>query len=129
MAGSRLDAYIPAMSLWWFRLAAALCFLGVALGAFGAHGLRVTLEANNMVEAWNKAVLYHLIHSVALVALALHGGATRPASLLLCAGIVFFSGSLYLMALFGARWLWPVTPIGGACFLAGWLWLIIAPPR
>ena len=85
-----------------FRIAAALCFLAVALGAFGA---------------------------VALVAFALHGMGNRGPYYLLLAGIFFFSGSLYLMALTNVRWLGAITPIGGLCFLAGWTWLIITPPR
>jgi uncharacterized membrane protein YgdD (TMEM256/DUF423 family) len=112
-----------------FRIAAALCFLAVALGAFGAHALRPTLEANGTVDAWNKAVLYHLAHAVALVALALHATATRGALYLLMAGVLIFSGSLYLLAITNVRWLGAITPIGGLCFLAGWAWLVFAPPR
>jgi uncharacterized membrane protein YgdD (TMEM256/DUF423 family) len=74
-------------------------------------------------------VLYHLGHAVALVALALHGAGNRTACYLLIAGIVVFSGSLYLLAITNVRWLGAITPIGGLCFLAGWAWLIIAPPR
>ena len=109
------------------RIAAALCFLAVALGAFGAHALRSTLETRGMLDVWNKAVLYHLIHAIALFALALYGTANRGAWWLLFAGIFLFSGSLYLMALTNVRWLGAVTPFGGLCFLAGWAWLIIAP--
>jgi uncharacterized membrane protein YgdD (TMEM256/DUF423 family) len=109
------------------RIAAAFCFVAVALGAFGAHALKATLQASGMLDAWNKAVLYHLVHAVALVALALHGGGNRAAYLLLAAGILLFSGSLYAMALSNVRWLGAITPLGGLCFLAGWAWLIIAP--
>ena len=109
------------------RIAAAFCFLAVALGAFGAHALKAKLETSGMLDAWNKAVLYHLVHAVALVALALHGGGNRTACLLLVAGILLFSGSLYIMALTNVRWLGAITPLGGLCFLAGWAWLIIAP--
>jgi uncharacterized membrane protein YgdD (TMEM256/DUF423 family) len=112
-----------------FRIAAALCFLAVALGAFGAHALKATLQASGMLEVWNKAVLYHLVHSVALVALALHGTGNRAAYFLITAGILFFSGSLYLMALTNIRWLGAITPLGGLCFLAGWAWVIISPPK
>lgn len=111
-----------------FRFAAALCFLAVALGAFGAHSLRATLQANAMLDAWNKAVLYHFVHAVALLALALSGVGNRGAFYLLVSGIVLFSGSLYVMALTNVRWLGVVTPIGGLCFLAGWAWLIVSPP-
>lgn len=112
-----------------FRIAAALCFLAVALGAFGAHSLKSFLEGNNTLEAWKTAVLYHLAHGIALVALALHGSANRGALYLLIAGVVLFSGSLYLLALTNLRWLGAITPLGGLCFLAGWAWLICAPPR
>ncbi len=109
------------------RIAAALCFLAVALGAFGAHSLRSTLETHGMLDAWNKAVLYHFIHAIALLALALYGTINRGAWWLLFAGIFLFSGSLYLLALSNVRWLGAITPLGGLCFLAGWAWLIIAP--
>ena len=109
------------------RIAAALCFLAVALGAFGAHSLRSTLETHGMLDAWNKAVLYHFIHAIALLALALYGTANRGVCWLLFAGIFPFSGSLYLLALSNVRWLGAITPFGGLCFLAGWAWLIIAP--
>ena len=109
------------------RIAAALCLLGVALGAFGAHWLRSTIERHGMLDVWNKAVLYHLVHAVALLALALHGTANRGAWWLLLAGIFLFSGSLYVMSLTNARALGAITPFGGLCFLAGWLWLLILP--
>jgi uncharacterized membrane protein YgdD (TMEM256/DUF423 family) len=117
------------MSILLFRIAAVLCFLAVALGAFGAHGLRSTLEAHGMLDAWNKAVFYQFIHAIALLVLALHGAINRGACLLLLMGILLFSGSLYLLALTNLRWLGPVTPLGGLCFLAGWGWLVLAPPR
>ena len=109
------------------RIAAALCFLAVALGAFGAHSLRSTLEAHGMLDAWNKAALYHFIHAIALLVLALYGTINRGTWWLLFAGVFLFSGSLYLMALINLRWLGAITPVGGLCFLAGWAWLIIAP--
>jgi uncharacterized membrane protein YgdD (TMEM256/DUF423 family) len=119
------------MSILLFRIAAALCFLAVALGAFGAHGLRSSLKARGMLEVWNKAVLYHFIHAIALLVLALFGAINRSAWWLLFAGIFVFSGSLYLMALIpqARDWLGLVTPVGGLCFLAGWAWLIIAPTK
>ncbi len=112
-----------------FRIAATLCFLAVGLGAFGAHALKETLAAHAMTDAWNKAVLYHFVHALALLLLATLPGASRLASGLLLAGIVLFSGSLYVLALTNIRWLGAITPLGGLCFLAGWLTLVIAPPR
>jgi uncharacterized membrane protein YgdD (TMEM256/DUF423 family) len=115
------------MPLLFFRIAAALCFVAVALGAFGAHSLRSMLETHGMLDVWNKAVLYHFFHAIALFVLALYGAANCGAWWLLFAGNFLFSGSLYLMALTNLRWLGAVTPLGGLCFLAGWAWLVIVP--
>lgn len=109
-------------------LAAAMSgFLGVALGAFGAHGLKDTLEAGGSAETWKTAVLYQLVHAVALLALAgwrdAHGTAGGRVAGLWVVGIVLFSGSLYWLSLGGPRFLGPVTPLGGVAFLAGWLLL------
>lgn len=110
--------------------AAGLGFAGVALGAFGAHGLKPALEANGSMETWKTAVLYHLIHAVALLALARGGGrADRRIAVLWVAGVVLFSGSLYWLALGGPRLLGPVTPLGGLAFLAGWGWLAVSAWR
>lgn len=117
------------MSPLLFRIAAVLCFLAVALGAFGAHSLKATLQAHDMINVWEKAVLYHFIHALALLVLALHGVSSRGPSTLFVAGIFLFSGSLYLLALTNIRWLGAVTPIGGLCFLAGWAWLAISAAR
>ena len=117
------------MAVTLFRIAAALCLLAVGLGAFGAHALKASLESHGMIDVWNKAVLYHLLHAVALVALALHGARNRIAWFLIFGGILLFSGSLYLMAVMQVRGLGAITPIGGLCFLAGWAWLIISPPK
>src|SRR5438067_8765058 len=95
---SRNDIVIT-MAILFFRIAAALCFLAVALGAFGAHSLRSILETHGMLDVWNKAVLYHFIHAIALFVLALFGATNRGAWWLLFTGIFLFSGSLYLMAL------------------------------
>ena len=76
-----------------------------------------------------QGVLYHFLHALALIVLALHAAGNRAAYFLIVAGIVFFSGSLYLLAVIpqSRNWLGPITPIGGLCFLAGWAWLIISP--
>jgi uncharacterized membrane protein YgdD (TMEM256/DUF423 family) len=108
----------------WIKVAAVVGFLGVALGAFGAHGLRGRIS-ESLLGAYQTGVLYHLVHAGVLVALALYARATSaaitlPASLVL-AGIVLFSGSLYAMALTGIGRFGMVTPLGGLCFLAGWL--------
>ena len=97
-----------------------LAALGVALGAFGAHGLRERLDPAAL-GWWQTAVQWHMWHAVALVALA---AAPWPrlgrAAALLATGILVFCGSLYLMALTGARWLGMVTPLGGVLMIAGW---------
>lgn len=111
------------MSLLFFRIAAMLCFLAVALGAFGAHSLKGTLQAHDMVNVWEKAVLYHFLHALALLVLASHEIGSRVPAILFMAGIILFSGSLYLLALTNVRWLGAITPLGGVCFLAGWIWL------
>jgi len=111
------------------RITSELCFLAVALGAFGVHALRSTIESHGLTDVWNKAVLYHFVHAVALFALALYGHANRSAWWLLLAGIFIFSGSLYIMALTNLRWLGAIAPLGGLCFLAGWAWLIFSPSR
>jgi uncharacterized membrane protein YgdD (TMEM256/DUF423 family) len=108
----------------WVAVAAALGAVGVALGAFGAHALRARI-APELLAAWQTGVLYHLLHSVALLALGLYAQAsgravTVPAALF-TAGILLFSGSLYVLAGLGQRWAGPITPIGGLCFVAGWL--------
>jgi len=117
------------MSISFARIAAALCFLAVALGAFGAHALKSMLESHGMLDVWNKAVLYHFIHAIALFTLALSGTGNRGAWWLLFAGIFLFSGSLYVMAFTNLRWLGAITPLGGICFLAGWAWLVLAPTK
>jgi uncharacterized membrane protein YgdD (TMEM256/DUF423 family) len=109
------------------RIAAITGFLAVALGAFGAHNLRELLEANHRTEIWEKAAHYHLVHAVVLLVLALRPTVTRLSFTLFGVGIVIFSGSLYLLAVTNIRWLGAITPIGGACLIAGWLTLAICP--
>lgn len=117
------------MNLLLFRTAAVLCFLAVTLGAFGAHALKETLVANATTDVWNKAVLYHFVHGLALLMLALWPAVNRTASVCFVGGIVFFSGSLYLLALTNIKWLGGLAPLGGLCFLAGWFCLLLWPQR
>ena len=111
----------------WMVGAALLGALGVILGAFGAHGLQTRLSTEQL-ESWDTAVRYHLLHSVALLALALFaiesGRSIQLPAWLFSLGILFFSGSIYLLVLTGQRWLGPVTPLGGLCLIAGWLSLV-----
>lgn len=112
---------------------ALLAAVGVGLGAFGAHGLRQRL--GEALATWETAVFYHLIHALAvvLVAVLIRSGVDlpglRPIGWLFAAGILLFSGSLYLLALGGPRLLGPITPLGGMAFIAAWLWLAFAAAR
>jgi uncharacterized membrane protein YgdD (TMEM256/DUF423 family) len=110
-------------------LAGVYGVLGVGLGAFGAHGLRqVFARADDPARRlawWETATQYHLVHALALaVAAWLAGRATdvapTVAGLAFAAGTLVFSGSLYVMAITGVRWLGAVTPVGGVLFLVGW---------
>src|SRR4051794_13319696 len=105
------------------RLGAGLAFLAIALGAFGAHSLKSKLEQHGMTAVWNSAVLYHIVHAIALFAMGGLAKVNRGAGWLFVAGIILFSGSLYVMAITNIRSLGIITPIGGLCFLAGWAWL------
>jgi uncharacterized membrane protein YgdD (TMEM256/DUF423 family) len=112
----------------FIRIGAALAFLGVALGAFGAHALRDRLTPA-MLQVWNTAVTYHLIHALAIFALGLYarasGADVKVAASLLLAGTLVFSGSLYTLSLTGIKPIGAITPIGGVLFLVGWAWLAI----
>ena len=119
------------MSPFYGGLGALLLALGVGMGAFGAHALLGRLDAYSM-GVWEKAVFYHLIHALGLliVFLLARTGAIPAASgnrvgFLLTAGILLFSGSLYVLALSGMRVLAAVTPLGGLAFLAAWLLLCV----
>lgn len=102
------------------RLAAAAGFLAVMLGAFGAHGLKDLLARNGTTAIWEKAVFYHFTHAVVLFVLAERKNFPKFAGWSFLAGILIFSGSLYLLAATNVHWLGAVTPVGGLCLLAGW---------
>lgn len=107
------------------RIAAGFGFLAVALGAFGAHGLKPTLLAHGTLETFQTGALYHLVHAAVLLALAQRAPLPRLAFALFAAGIVVFSGSLYLLAITNLKWLGAVTPVGGLGLLGGWLALCL----
>ncbi|MFN3198253.1 MAG: DUF423 domain-containing protein [Bradymonadia bacterium] len=112
-----------------FVAAGALALaLGVAAGAFGAHGLKNTLSAD-LLAIWETGARYHLVHGLGLVLVGILapqlGRSVRVVGWLLVAGIVFFSGSLYLLALTDTRWLGAVTPIGGTAWIAAWITLAV----
>lgn len=107
-------------------------FLGVALGAFGAHGLKSVIDPT-LMAAYQTGVQYHLVHAVTLMGVGIwqqvaqqQATCTRwlnRAAALLLAGIILFSGSLYLMAITGIRPLGIITPFGGTSWLIGWVML------
>jgi len=109
-----------------FTVAGALSALvAVAAGAFGAHALRSKASAD-LLAVFETGARYQMYHALALLAVAWvvtrwPAAPVRAAGWLFVAGTVLFSGSLYLLALTGTRWLGAVTPVGGLCFLAGWL--------
>ena len=117
----------------FFALGAMLAMIGVAAGAFGAHALKSRLTPD-MLAVFEVGVRYQLVHALALLAVAWAitrwpGRAVLYAGALFIAGIVLFSGSLYLLALTGERSLGAITPFGGVAFLAGWACLAWAASR
>lgn len=106
------------------RTGAVLMFLGIGLGAFGAHGLEEILTRHGRVPTWDTAVLYHLIHGMAVWVLGCFAPVRRRTGLCFVLGIFFFSGSLYVLSLSNISWLGAITPIGGLLFLVGWGMLI-----
>ena len=108
-------------------------FIGVALGALGAHALKARLDAD-LLAAFEVGVRYQMYHALALLAVAWActkwpGTAVVTAGWLFVAGTIVFSGSLYVLSLTGARWLGAITPFGGAALLGGWLCLAWAAWR
>jgi uncharacterized membrane protein YgdD (TMEM256/DUF423 family) len=121
------------MVVGWFATGAVAAALGVALGAFGAHGLRAHVAADALA-VFETGVRYQMVHALGLLAVAWAaarwpGPWVEAAGWLFVAGIVLFSGSLYLLTLTGARWLGAITPLGGVAFIVGWLALAAAALR
>jgi len=109
----------------WIIISAVSGFTAVAIGAFGAHGLREKLSAE-MLEVYETGVLYQFIHTIVLLILSLTNFIKgRIVSIFFLAGIILFSFSLYLYSTSGIRFFAMIPPVGGVCFLIGWLWLII----
>jgi len=114
----------------FFLIGALSAFVGVAAGAFGAHGLKSRLS-EDLLAVFETGVRYQMYHAFALVAAAWAAGRwpgalANASGWLFLAGTVIFSGSLYALSLTGQRWLGAVTPLGGLAFLAGWLCLAAA---
>jgi uncharacterized membrane protein YgdD (TMEM256/DUF423 family) len=117
-----------------FMSGAVSAFLAVALGAFGAHALKDQSSAYSL-DVFHTGVQYQSMHALALLLVSLAWGVMQQKTLvmwsgrLFLAGTVVFSGSLYLLAITGMKWLGAITPIGGVCFLIGWALLVLAGTR
>ena len=100
--------------------------LAVTLGAFGAHGLKNRVDAA-MLDIWSTASQYHFYHALAILLVGVLarqlGASLLTAGWILFAGMLVFSGSLYVLVLSGQKWLGAVTPLGGVALIIGWLWL------
>lgn len=113
----------------WIRIGSLLMAAGILLGAFGAHGLETTLDAHQM-EIFKTAVFYQIVNALGLIligVLSLQAPSRSklfPTGAFLTAGILLFSGSLFLIAVNGMTGLALVTPVGGICLVAGWIFLI-----
>ena len=117
----------------WFAVGAFAAAIGVTLGAFGAHALKLRIT-EDLLAVFETGVRYQMYHALALLAVA--WAATRwPGPLinasgwLFTLGILIFCGSLYLMTFTGVRWLGAITPIGGLCFILGWIAMAVAALR
>ena len=113
------------------RIAAGLGTMAVGIGAFGAHGLAEILVTNGRVETFETAVNYHFYHVLALLAVGILANYNPNKLLSYCSflfilGIVIFSGSLYILSLTNITLLGAITPLGGVCFIAGWILLLLA---
>lgn len=112
----------------WLALASVVMALAVMAGAFGAHALKPLLSEAQL-DTWHTAVLYHLVHGVALLALALAMHVERLAAVLsryawlMLLGVLLFSGSLYAWVLTGWQPLVFLTPLGGSLWVFAWMWL------
>ena len=129
------------MSKMWWMMNSRLCFLiaglsgalTVGLGAFGAHGLKEVLSPY-LLDVYQTAVQYQMWHTLALFGcgILLRNSMSKGvsyAALLFTIGIIFFSGSLYALVFTGIKWFGPITPLGGLCFISGWLTLAVSTYR
>ena len=121
------------MTSGWFAAGAVLAGTGVALGAFGAHGLKSKVSAD-LLAVFEIGVRYQIYHALALLAVSWAttrwpGTWVNASGWLFLVGILFFSGSLYVMTFTGQKWLGAVTPLGGLCFILGWVALALGALR
>lgn len=116
----------------WLRIGAVWGFLAVAMGAFGAHGLKPRVEAMGQLANFQTAANYHMYMALAMLAVGLLQATGRSGTALSVAGWGFligsliFSGSLYTLSLTGLKWLGAITPIGGTVILVGWIALAVS---
>ena len=114
---------------YWIVLGSIFGFLTIALGAFGAHGLKNILINNETTDIYNKAVLYQMFHTLIILFLGLYQELGKDIHMLtglsFVLGILIFSGSLYILSITNIKWLGAITPIGGLFFLIGWISLFI----
>ena len=127
---------MPAGAKLFLSLGSLLALAAVALGAFGAHGLKARL-APEMLAVWQTAAQYHFYHSLGLLLVGLaffhlpDAAPLRASGWLMVAGIALFSGSLYALAISGEKWLGAVAPVGGTAFLLAWssfTWAVLRTP-
>lgn len=115
----------------WIGVAAINMAIAVALGAFGAHGLKSLVSAQQL-EWWHTATLYLFVHALGLLLVGLLiqlKYISHTTAWLLQIGVIIFAGSLYAMTLGAPRWFGAITPIGGILMIAGWLWLTVSAFR
>ncbi len=112
----------------WIKIASIVMFIGVSLGAFGAHALKDKLS-EYYLDVYKTGILYHFIHGLALFIIAwlVHNQNSQAnlSGFFFIAGIILFSGSLYILSITGIKWLGAITPLGGICFLVGWALLFL----
>jgi uncharacterized membrane protein YgdD (TMEM256/DUF423 family) len=118
----------------WLIIAGVLGFLSVAIGAYGAHGLKSHLVSAGLYESFDTGVRYHMYHTLALLGVAWLASRGRSkvvtaAGICFVAGVLIFSGSIYVLCLTGQRGLGAITPVGGLLFLAGWILIAVAGAR
>lgn len=124
---------MPSGARLFLSLGGFFALTAVVIGAFGAHGLKTRISAE-LLAVYQTGVQYHFYHALGLILVGLaffhlqDGTALRAAGWLMCAGIVLFSGSLYVLALSGEKWLGAVAPLGGTAFILGWgafVWAVL----
>lgn len=115
----------------WIGIAAINLAIAVALGSFGAHGIK-SMVSSQQLEWWHTATLYLFIHALGLLMVGLlirFNYAAHASAWLLQIGIIIFAGSLYAMTLGAPRWFGAITPIGGVMMIGGWAWLAVTAFR